>query len=226
MTSSINDILKYIVQLTFLVIILKEAYIFIKSAKSNLNFNINIWKKFSFEILFESILLVIPTVMFAYYLSKIPFLSFGWYKLFFGENRNAILSIVDTEGSNLISIIFSLVVLFILILLIPHLAKMEEIIFRKNKLILKDRIKSSIIFGLAHCLMGISIGVGIALILPGFYFSIIYKKTYEKNIENGLTEEESKEKALEYSTVFHTQYNTILIGTAFVLFLLMLYIKF
>ena len=96
-----------------------------------------------------------------------------------------------------------LVVFSILILLIPKASYWEEIRFRHNITEFKKSIISNIKFGMAHCLVGVPLWIGIILALIGFVYTFKYIHEYKKT--NNL------DSALEASTSLHGKYNTILV---------------
>lgn len=219
----IKDILKNFVQLLVLVFVLKEVFHFSKSIKTNLSFTLNYWKQITFKKVIVIIPLSIVTYLVAYFLNQISFLSYGWTYLLYGTNKSILFSSFDLENINIYSILGMLILCFTLIVLIPHFAFYEESVFRKNVFNLKLRIKNSIIFGIVHCIMGISIGTGLALAIPGFFYSYIYYKSFKTSTFNSI--ELKKNEALNKAILYHTLMNTLIFIVIILCLLFLLFIK-
>lgn len=69
-----------------------------------------------------------------------------------------------------------LAVIYILFLTysLPAIAFVEEVVFRDRITGIVSAIVVTIIFGLVHMLMGATLGVGIALMIPGGFFALVY----------------------------------------------------
>jgi len=219
----IKEILKNFVQLTVFVFVIKEALVFSKDFKKKINYTFEVWKEFTFK----KLLLIIPLGFITFYISsllnKIEFLSYGWTYLIFNKNKSILFSSLDLENINVYSISGTLSICILFLFLIPHFAYYEEFIFRNKTINLKSRIKKSILFGLVHCLMGISLGTGFALAIPGFLYSYIYAKSFKKSkIIDVLKKEEA---ALKKAVIYHTMMNTILFVLIIFCLFFLLYIK-
>lgn len=103
-------------------------------------------------------------------LMKIPVLGWGWMSIFSrkGTAGNAATATVGAPG--IVGTGYSVLLLIVL----PALAQWEEEIFRGGTSSIGDVVFRSILFGLAHALMGIPLGGAIALIVAGFYFAAWY----------------------------------------------------
>ena len=67
-----------------------------------------------------------------------------------------------------------------------------------------QRIRRAVEFGLVHCLIGIPIGVGLALSIGGLYFTWAYLRRYRAT--------ESRTEAVAESTRAHLSYNLTVFG--------------
>jgi hypothetical protein len=88
---------------------------------------------------------------------------------------------------------FGVVFGLLLLINLPSLAMFEEKLFREGTEGWKDGIIGSIIFGLVHCLVGVPLGAGIAIIFAGIWFTQQY-------FVGGIVR----------SALHHTTYNTII----------------
>lgn len=93
-----------------------------------------------------------------------------------------------------------LVFLILLILNLPTYALVEEEIFRAGTDNWVEGIWRSLLFGLAHCLSGISLGAGLAVSVTGLWLTHCY-------FVGGV----------QYAALHHTTYNIILIAALFLL---------
>lgn len=155
------------------------------------------------------VIFVFTGVILLYY-TQIEFLRWSLFDLFTetGNGTNLVLSSLWSTGS----IVISSIVYLIFLAILPYAAFMEEVIFRKFKLDKVTRIKSSILFGLIHLLVGVPILTAIVLSVAGWFFSVRYIKALNKT--------KSLEKALLASTSLHTKYNLIVVTFLFLLVLL------
>lgn len=106
-------------------------------------------------------------------LNSIPVLGWGWWQLLDSSTeaggQNAIMA---STSIPIVGTIFLVVLFFAM----PRLAEYEEELFRKGTTNWKNGVKRSILFGLVHCFMGVSIGVGLALSICGLWFTHQYFK--------------------------------------------------
>lgn len=181
------------------------------SERNNYHFIWSVWRRFRIKMVFECLGIILLVVLAATALLQIPFLNFGWANLFYdGEGGNIFLKPV-LEGSESRSVLIrSLIPLFFVafILIVPFAAHSEEKSFRKGYNTWSKITKKSIEFGLIHCIVGIPIGAGIALIIPGFFFAFKYKQALERNPENFSFYWEKENEAVMVATTYHTLHNT------------------
>ena len=141
-------------------------------------------------------------------LIQIPPLDFGWWTALGGEGNPVFGSTERTAGTAL----EILIPLFFVVLLAPALplfAEREEQIFRAGA---EDwstakRILKGVQFGLVHAIIGIPIGVALALSIGGWWFTIAYLRGFRAG---------GPEAALLESTRAHTAYNATIVAIVFV----------
>lgn len=85
---------------------------------------------------------------------------------------------------------------------LPLLTKTEERIFRGGTRSMVHAVPKSLLFGLAHCLVGVPLAAGLALTVPGLWFSHRY-----------LTARRRGRDGVEASAIHHTAYNAIVVAT-------------
>jgi hypothetical protein len=143
----------------------------------------------------------------------VPILSYGWLSVFHERSGNFLVRPI-TEGSespHTIVRLFPPLFFFGFMFALPYLAMAEEIVFRKGYEEWKPIVKQSIKFGLAHLFMGVPLAVGIALIIPGLFFGLKYKKAFDRNVQH-MSISEARDEAVMVSTTHHTLYNVLAIG--------------
>jgi hypothetical protein len=108
---------------------------------------------------------------------QIPPLRFGWWTAIGGEGNPVIGATGETNGTPLDWIIPT-VFLLLLVPALPLFAEREEQMFRQGAETWSwpHRIRRAIEFGLVHALIGIPIGVALALSIGGLYFTWRYLK--------------------------------------------------
>jgi len=185
----------------------------LKTERDNLGFAKQVWKKFRVGMFFQCTLLLALTIVVAVLLvTYVPGLKYGWMHLFVSNGGNALMAPVADASSSDYLLLRLVPVAFCLAFLvaIPFLAKMEEEMFREGHTEWKSIWWQSTKFGLIHCLVGIPIGFGIALIMSGLFYAYHYKRAFEKNIDM-MGYRMAEEEAVMVSTTYHAMYNSILI---------------
>jgi Raf kinase inhibitor-like YbhB/YbcL family protein len=148
-------------------------------------------------------LLAVPVLLFvliaAAALLAIPPLRFGWWTALGGAGNPVVGSTSRTNGTPLEWIIPA-VFIMLLVPALPLLVEREEQIFRAGSEYRTgvERARVAVMFGLAHALIGIPIGVAIALSIGGWYFTWAYLRAYRRN---------GREAGLLESTRSHLAYN-------------------
>jgi hypothetical protein len=128
------------------------------------------------------------------------FLKWSWIQLLQSDSQgsNLIVSPFIQSGSKTVSGIFFI----LMFLIIPFLAKSEEYTFRDGVHTTRERIKKSLIFGLAHMIVGVPLYVALFIGLNGWFFSVRYISTYKGT--------QSEDIALLSATSLHAKYNFII----------------
>lgn len=99
-----------------------------------------------------------------------PIFKWSWFCLF---NREQ----VDYKNINLIPLeikYFGLVYGLLLLINLPSLAMMEETMFRAGTQDWLKGILMSLWFGMAHCVVGVPIGAGVAITIAGLWYTKQY----------------------------------------------------
>lgn len=147
-------------------------------------------------------------VIAAMLLVQIPLLDFGWWSALGGEGNPVFGSTERTAGTAL-EIVIPLVFMSLLAPALPLFAEREEQMFRAGA---EDwstpkRLLKGVKFGLVHAIIGIPIGVALALSIGGWWFTIAYLRGFRAG---------GREAALLESTRAHTAYNATLVTIVFV----------
>jgi hypothetical protein len=146
-------------------------------------------------------LVLMVVLVVASLLLSVPGLSWGWWTAI-GGTGNVIIGGSDRPGLGVLQWIVPLVFLTLLVPLLPLFALREEEAFRlgAEEWSMGRRVRRSIEFGLVHLVMGIPIGVALALSVGGGYFTWAYLYGYRKG--GG-----SRRAGLLESTCSHLAYN-------------------
>jgi hypothetical protein len=150
------------------------------------------------------VLVVVANV--AFLLVQVPGLDFGWWTAIGGTGNPVTGTTERTEGTALAWIV-PLAFLLLLLPALPLLAYREERLFRMGD---EDRTRwermgRGVLFGMTHALIGIPIGVCLALSLGGWYFSWRYLRGFRRGgVRGGLLE----------SARAHVAYNGVIVVLA------------
>jgi hypothetical protein len=136
-------------------------------------------------------------------LIQLPVLSFGWWSVIGGEG-NPVVGVTE-EDYGIVSVVLPLFFIGLLIVGMPLLVAREEWVFRRGA---ETRgtamnVARSLVFGLAHAVIGIPIGAALALSIGGLYLTRCYLK--------GWRETRTQTGALLESTRAHLAYNLTII---------------
>ncbi len=187
-------------------------------------FILEIWREFKFIRILETFGVLLLVVIAAILLNQVTWLSYGYMHLVYPEGGSVISSAVGdpnvTHGVAWMQI-GSICFLLLFGLAVPFLAEIEEQMFRDGVLEHKKMIKKSLLFGIVHCIMGVSLGTAIAISIAGYFFAVKYRKHYYKTLDEHTTSEfwsssygkhrRAETKALKMSTAYHSIYNMIII---------------
>lgn len=139
----------------------------------NLQKSLAILRRIRPWMIIQNTLVLVFVVMVSMLLNSLPVLGWGWWQLLDSSTeaggQNAIMA---STSLPIVGPIFLVVLFFAM----PRLAEYEEELFREGTANWKSGVKRSIVFGLVHCIMGVSIGVGLALSICGLWFTHQYFK--------------------------------------------------
>lgn len=139
----------------------------------NLQKSLVIIKRIRPMMIAQNILVQAVVLFVAFQLNTLPIFGWGWWQLLDsgtgagGQNATIAVTSLPFVGP---------VFMLILFLALPRLAGLEEEIFREGTPNWKSGFKRSILFGLVHCMVGVSLGVGFALSIAGLWFTRQYFK--------------------------------------------------
>jgi hypothetical protein len=187
--------------------------------RKNLDFIWSIWKRFRFFSLLQIIGIIF--LIFLSYKALVflsPVFGYGWLDFFSKTGGNILISPILTAFNSDIFIVRCVPALFLFafLLSLPFMARLEENIFRRGYHMWGKIFRQSFFFGLMHMVIGIPLGVAVALIIPGLFFAYEYRRVYLQLIETR-TQKEARNEAVLTSTTYHTLMNTIFIGYALIL---------
>ena len=137
-------------------------------------------------------------------LLSVPGLDFGWWTKL-GGTGNPVVGVGRKSATpGALQTIVPAVFVTLLIIGLPLLVEGEEWVFRRGA---QHRSRAanarrSVLFGLVHSLVGIPIGVALALSVGGFYFTWAYLRVWRRT--------GSEEAALAESTRSHLAYNLVI----------------
>jgi hypothetical protein len=137
-------------------------------------------------------------------LLAIPGFDFGWWTAIGGEGNPAVGVGRESATPGVLETVIPVVFVTLLIIGLPLLVEGEEWVFRRGAE-LRTRAanaRRSVLFGLVHALIGVPIGVALALSVGGFYFTWAYLRVWRAT--------RSEEAALAESTRSHLAYNLVI----------------
>lgn len=132
-----------------------------------INYVFEVYRKTDFRIVLEclAIFTAIPVVY--YFAQKVPVFTWHLGRLFGTRSKNiGIMPLTIRYWSILFGMVFLMV--------IPHVARFEEELFRKGTSSIPEAILRSILFGFAHMLMGVNGSAALALTVLGGWLSYRY----------------------------------------------------
>lgn len=138
-------------------------------------------------------------------LTSIPPLDFGWWTAIGGQGNPAFGTTERTQGTAL-ELVVPVVFVLLLVPALPLLVEREELAFRLGAETWSTprRIVKAVLFGLVHAVIGIPIGVALALSIGGAAFTLAYLRAYRAT---GL-----RRQAILESSRLHLAYNATIIG--------------
>jgi hypothetical protein len=137
-------------------------------------------------------------------LLAVPGLDFGWWTAIGGEGNPAVGVGRESATPGVLETIIPVVFVTLLIIGLPLLVEGEEWVFRRGAEFRSRaaNARRSVLFGLVHALVGVPIGVAMALSVGGFYFTWAYLRAWRAT--------GSEEAALAESTRSHLAYNLVI----------------
>ena len=139
----------------------------------------------------------------------VPLLRWGWWSALGGVGNPILGSTTATAGSWLD---WAIPATFMTLLApaLPLFAHREEQIFRQGveHQGWPTRVRRAVTFGLVHAVVGIPIGVALALTVGGLYFTVVYLRTFART--------GSQREAVLESTRAHTAYNASIVALVLV----------
>ena len=149
-------------------------------------------------------------------LVQVPGLDFGWWTALGGEGNPVFGSTEQTRGTPL-EVLLPIVFIVLLLPALPLFARREEELFRLGAEGWSParRVWKALQFGLVHAIIGIPIGVALALSVGGAWFQHVYLLAHRRT--DGDVRHRRMEALLE-STRAHLAYNATIVAIVLVLF--------
>jgi len=137
-------------------------------------------------------------------LIQVPGLDFGWWTALGGQGNPVVGVGRPGATPGVLETLVPVVFVTLLVLGLPLLVEGEEWVFRRGA---QHRTRAanarrSVLFGLVHAVVGIPIGVALALSVGGFYFTWAYLRVWRRT--------GSEDDALAESTRSHLAYNLVI----------------
>jgi hypothetical protein len=139
----------------------------------------------------------------AYTLLGVPGLDFGWWSALGGTGNPVTGGTTATTGTPL-EVVIPMVFVVLLMPGLPLFAATEERAFRLGAegWTYPRRILMGVGFGLVHAVIGIPLGVALALSLAGWWFTAVYLWGFRRG---------GRAVALRESTLAHLAYNVVIL---------------
>jgi hypothetical protein len=133
-------------------------------------------------------------------LIQVPGLDWGWWTEIGGEG-NPVIGVTEQTTGSALEWVVPAVFMVMLLPALPLFAEWEERRFRlgAEEWSTARRIVRSLQFGLLHAVIGIPIGVAVALSVGGWYFTAMYLRQWRRSRD--------REAAVLESTRAHLAYN-------------------
>ena len=203
-----NDRLSNVLSVVVLAIVGVRLVQAVKLSRSNQGRSLSrqVWTRIRWRHVWPVPFVLAGVLLAAIPLLMVPVLRWGWWSAIGGDGNPVFGSSSTTIGTVwawLIPVVFMTLVVAAL----PLFANAEERMFRSGaqRWSTRRRVLKVVQFGLIHALIGIPIGVALALSVGGAYFMSVYLRSY------ALTGS-AREATLE-STRAHTAYNALIIVT-------------
>lgn len=114
-------------------------------------------------------------------LVQVPGLDAGWWTALGGEG-NPVVGTTDRTAGTPLAWLVPAVFVALLVVALPLLVLREERIFRAGaeRRSPLANLWRGVVFGLAHALVGIPVGVALALSIGGWYFTAVYLRAWRR----------------------------------------------
>jgi len=204
----VNDHLSNVLSFVVLAVVGVRLVQAAKLSRSNRGRSLSrqVWTRIRWRHIWPVPFVLAGVLIVAVPLLMVPVLRWGWWSALGGDGNPIFGSSAATIGTVwawLIPLVFMLLVVAAL----PLFANAEERMFRSGaqRWTARHRAVKVLQFGLIHALIGIPIGVALALSVGGAYFMSVYLHSYAMTGS-------ANEATLE-STRAHTAYNALIIVT-------------
>ena len=131
----------------------------------------------------------------------VPGLDFGWWTGLLGGEGNPVIGMTGESSGGPLEWIVPAVFLVMLLPALPLFAEREEQMFRRGAEAWSTgrRIWRGVRFGLVHAIIGIPIGVALALSIGGWYFTSMYLRAWRRTGDTQAAVLESTRAHLTYN---------------------------
>jgi hypothetical protein len=165
-----------------------------------------IWTGLRWRHIWPAPLVLAGVLLVAIPLLYVPVLRWGWWSALGGDG-NPVFGSSNTTTGTVWAWLIPLIFMALVLLALPLFANAEERMFRMGaqRWSTRQRVMKVLQFGLIHAVIGIPIGVALALSVGGAYFMAVYLRSYARTGS-------ANEATLE-STRAHTAYNAVIITT-------------
>lgn len=142
-------------------------------------------------------------------LVQVPLLSWGWWTALGGVG-NPVFGSTDATAGTLLEWVVPVAFMALLVPALPLFAHAEERMFRAGAegWTGRKRCLKTLQFGAVHALIGIPIGVALALSIGGAYFMLVYLREFRRS--------GSRADATFESATAHTVYNGVIIAVVMI----------
>ena len=160
------------------------------------------------RIMFIAATLLLITLYTAHALLQYEFASAGLARLLLSSGSNILISpaIEAQTGQGALPALpialVTLAYLSVILMILPGLARNEEITYRDGRHTPTRIVAASVSFGLTHQMMGIPIAGALALIVPGLHLGFVYAD---------MAKSQSPAEAIRHCTAVHTSFNFLVV---------------
>jgi polyferredoxin len=204
----VNDRLSNVLSLVVLAVVgarLVQAVTLSRSS-SGRSLSREVWTHLRWRHFWPVPFVLAGVLLVAFPLLLVPVLRWGWWSALGGDG-NPIFGSSTTTSGTVWEWLIPLVFMGLVLTALPLFANAEERMFRMGaqRWTWAQRVVKVLEFGLIHALIGIPIGVALALSVGGAYFMSVYLRSFSRT--GSVTE------ATLESTRAHTAYNALIIAS-------------